>query len=97
MPAQEWSDIPLVMNLLIRQTRNNRAKFPPERARSMFDAADMLGGELPRRGGGGGGGSRGGQGLAAWQLPRPKVLRGVVVGGRITQRLCTVFTARAAV
>lgn len=58
---------------------------------------DLLGGELPRRGGGRGGAFGGGEELGAWRVPRPKELRGVVVGGRIAQRLCTVCSARATV
>jgi hypothetical protein len=41
--------------------------------------------ELPR------GGGAGGELFEAWRLPPKKVMRGVIVGGLVSQRVCTVF------
>lgn len=65
--------------------RRARAKFPPEYARGL-DVSDLPPGGPGR-----------GAGLAAWQHPRPKETRGVIVCGAVKPRPCAVVPAVRAV
>ena len=72
------------MPRITHPTRRARTKFPPEYARAL-DVADLPAGGPGR-----------GAGLAAWQYPRPKEARGVIVCGAVKPRLCTVVPAMRA-
>jgi hypothetical protein len=66
--------------------RRSRSKFPPEYAHSL-DTNELFSG-----GGPGGGGSAGARPvLQWWQGQWRKELRGVVVCGKVHQRLCAVM------
>jgi hypothetical protein len=67
-----------IMILVNAHIRRPRTKLPPEHARA--EAFD----ELPR------GGGAGRELFEAWRLPPKKVVRGVIVGGLVSQRVCTV-------
>ena len=75
------------MILLNGRSRRSRLGLPREYSRSV--GGDELFGDAAA---GGRGGSGGNGGMEAWRLPRPRVVRGVVVYGQVKQRLCAVVS-----
>ena len=82
------ADVPSVTILHNRPSRHTRSILPREHAR-VAGFEGLFGPGAP--GGHGGGGGGGGEaGRAAGFGPPRKAVRGVIVGGRVVQRVCTV-------
>ena len=74
--AGEPADIQGIMTLLTSRSRRSRLGLPREYSRPV-GGDELFGNAAP----GGRGGSGGEQEMEAWGLPRPRVVRGVVVYG----------------
>jgi hypothetical protein len=74
--------------------RRSRTKYPPQHSRAA-DAAGLFGESGPDATAGGGGGAGGGATAAValrqwWQGPPLREIRGVIVAGRVSPRLCAI-------
>jgi len=76
-----------IMIPLTSRSRRSRLGLPREYSRSV-GGDELFGNAAP----GARGGSGGDGGMEAWRLPRPRVVRGIVVYGQVKQRLCAVVS-----